>query len=763
MNKVEILAPAGNYEAFVSACNAGADAIYMGVGKHNARMMTKNFTEEEYIKALDYAHLRGIKVYLTLNTLIYDDEIKEALELVLKLYSYGLDAVIVQDIGISRLIHKLLPSLSIHASTQMSVYSLEQVEFLKSIGFKRVVLARELTLSEIENICKNVDIEIEVFVHGALCVCVSGQCLLSQSIGQRSANRGSCAQPCRMKYTLLNSKDESIVKDSYILSKKDIYGLDNIKKFVNSGITSLKIEGRNKSAEYVGLVVSRYRKYVDKYYNNEDTIVEKQDEKDVMQIFNRSGKSFGYLNGIEYKKSITDISPKNTGLFLGKVISQNKLFIKVKLEENIDLHDGIEIYDGKNIVSTLVTCIKSENGSIINSEAKKGDIILIGDIQKKVNINSLVYKTSSYTLNYNINKKYVKTNLRRRKIHLDISILNDCNVKIRAYDDCNLNENFEILYIPQKALKKALSKEDIINSFSKTLDTAFEFNIQNINLDDNLFIPVSKLNEFRKDVVNKLENIFVIRNDIENIDIESVLKTYEKDIKKIDNLHINSLFLYSYDNNIDYTKEYNFDRLDINILDFLKYEDDIFKKYLAKTKLCIYIPNFVLKNLDKYIKENLRRIILRGIDTVILSSFSYYNLLNSIKSEKNFNLVSDYSFNISNKYSALFMKELGFDAIVPSFDANNIYEFAKYIKLEIQKDYMCVMTSRYCILGAFVADRKNKCSMPCTKDKYYLKDSFGEKYYILCDNVDCIMRIIKKNKNLNIDSNKVYTIRKAII
>ena len=265
-NKIELLAPAGNEESFKAAVNAGADAVYMGLGKHNARVMAKNFNIDTYMDCIDYAHVRGVKVYLTLNTLVMDDEIKEALEMLSKLYERGLDAVIVQDIGLASIIHKVLPKLHMHASTQMSTYSLEQVKLLEKLGFTRVVLARELTSEEVKYITENTSLEIEAFIHGALCVCLSGQCLMSLAIGTRSANRGACAQPCRMRYTLC--KDNNKLTDKmYLLSKKDIYGLDILDKIIDSNITSLKIEGRNKTPEYVALVVSKYRKYIDKYFN----------------------------------------------------------------------------------------------------------------------------------------------------------------------------------------------------------------------------------------------------------------------------------------------------------------------------------------------------------------------------------------------------------------------------------------------------------------------------------------------------------------
>lgn len=769
MEKVELLAPAGNFDSFVAACNAGADAIYMGLGKHNARVMAKNFTEEEYIKAIDYAHLRGIKVYLTLNTLMYDDEIKEAMEMLVKLYSYGLDAVILQDIGFADIIRKTLPDLHLHASTQMSVYSLSQVKYLQSLGFKRVVLARELTLEEIKYICDNTDIEIEVFVHGALCVGVSGQCLLSSTIGGRSANRGRCAQPCRMKYSLLNSKNKVIVANTYVMSKKDIFGLDNIKDIINSGILSLKIEGRNKTPEYVALVVSKYRKYIDICYNGDDTSLEESDKKDIMQMFNRNGISSGYLKGVKYKDSITLISPKNTGRFLGTVISQNKMYIKVKLEEKIDLHDGIEIYSEEDVLSTIVTCIKDDRGNITNKEADVGEYVWIGDISKKVRYGSKVYKTSCDELNSSVSKKYVRTNINRRKINLDISILEGKRVGIKAYDDKGVYVEYLSDYIPDKAKNKALDKESVIAAFSKTIDTAFTFHILNLELDGNLFVPVSKLNEIRRNVVLELENAIITRKDIKNICVDDFLK--EPKTEEIKSNTINSLYVYMYDDKRDYLQKYNnmkIDRLDISVIDYFKYEEDIFKKYSMRVKLAIHIPNFVLNKLDKYILKNLERLITRGIDTVILSSFSYIELVNNIRKKVNFNLVADYSFNISNKYSACFMKKLGFDAIVPAYDMNveDIYNMSKYVDIEVVNDFATVMTSRYCILGSFIANREDKCSMPCVKEKYYLIDSYGYKYYIVCDNLDCIMRLVKGIRKINLSENNignVYCIRKAII
>lgn len=752
-NVVELLAPAGNVESFRAAINAGADAIYMGLGKYNARSMADNFSLEDYIKCLDYAHVRGVKVYLTLNTLVEDNEIKEILNMVLKLYEYGLDAVILQDIGLATLIHKVFPDLHMHASTQMSAYSLEQVKFLENIGFKRVVLARELTLEEIKYITENSDVEIEVFGHGALCVCVSGQCLLSYSIGDRSANKGQCAQPCRMKYKLCSS-DGSKLEVTYLLSKKDIYGLDILKDIIKSNITSLKVEGRNKTPEYVAYIISRYRKYIDLYEKDGIIKTDELDQKNTLQMFNRSGKSHGYLKGIEYKNSITTMSPKNTGLYLGEILDKKGNYIKVKLNEDINLHDGIEIYTDNNKISTIVTCIKDNNLKQINDLVKKGNIVYLGDIKGKVKIKDKVYKTSNYILNSEVKNRYLKKSLKKRKLSL--------NIKIKENETIKLNTNvdgkeyiYDTLIFPEKSQNKPISLDTLIQVFSKTQESGIEFININASIDNELFVRISELNEARRNFVNMLEEKCYIRRNI--VGKEAIITSVLNDnipICKNRIYYKNTLFVYSYNKNVDYIKTYkdkynkDLDRIDFRAQDYLRYHKDILDKY-SKYNLGIYLSNFILENTDKYIKDNIEYLLKNGVNIVIIGSYRYINLLKELKKKYNFYIVADYSLNINNIYSAKFVKSLGVDIIVPDFDCSNlqIKNIDKYFNIELIDDYITVMTSRYCLLGSFVAKRnKEKCSAPCLNDKYYLLDRYNEKYNILADNIDCTMNIVKKYK-----------------
>ena len=300
MNNIELLSPAGDFECLKAAVQNGADAVYFGAEEFNARVNGKNFNRQELVEAIQYAKLRNVKTNLTLNILIKNNEFEEAIKLVEFAYNAGIDAVIVQDLGLAKKIIENFPNLEVHSSTQMTIYDLEGVKQIEKLGFSRCVLARELSIEEIKNICKNTNIEIEVFIHGALCICYSGQCLMSSLIGGRSGNRGKCAGTCRLPYTLL--KDGQKQESGYLLSSKDVCTLDIIPELINSGVKSFKIEGRMKSKEYVGIVTSIYRKYIDLAQSGKPYVVQNEDRQILMQIFNRGGFSTRIFKRKTWKK-----------------------------------------------------------------------------------------------------------------------------------------------------------------------------------------------------------------------------------------------------------------------------------------------------------------------------------------------------------------------------------------------------------------------------------------------------------------------------
>ena len=325
MKKIELLAPAGNMESLIAAINAGADAVYLSGKKYGARAYAANFSDDELIEAINYAHLYDVKIYVTINTLIYENEINDFIDYVEFLYSNNVDAVIMQDLGAMDLVRQKFSELEIHASTQMNIHSLESVKLLEKLNIKRAVLSRELTIDDISHIKNNSNIELEIFVQGALCVSFSGQCLMSSLIGGRSGNRGTCAQCCRMKYDLIKNSD--VIDSGYLLSTKDLCALNNIDKLIDIGVDSLKIEGRMKRKEYVYLAVSLYRKAIDSYCDTGKINITSKDIYDLKKIFNRKFTQ-GFLFNENNNNFINKERPNHQGVEIGKVISiKNNSFL----------------------------------------------------------------------------------------------------------------------------------------------------------------------------------------------------------------------------------------------------------------------------------------------------------------------------------------------------------------------------------------------------------------------------------------------------
>ncbi len=347
MGKVELLAPAGNYESFLGAVSAGADAVYFGGEKFGARAYADNFTQEEACQAIKYAHLHKRKVYLTVNTLIKEREFDEIYEYILPFYEAGLDGVIIQDIGVFAAVGEWFPRLARHASTQMNVAGGLGAAYLKGLGAKRIVPARELSLAEIKEIKKETDIEVETFVHGAVCYCYSGQCLFSSMLGGRSGNRGRCAQPCRLPYRALKEK-----REKYPLSLKDMCAIELLGRLIEAGIDSFKIEGRMKSPEYTAGVTGIYRKYIDRYYENPSGFyVEKQDMEKLQALYIRSEISQGYYYKHNGRDMITLESPGYTGRNEELARQMKETYLKKDMRLPVFMKAGLE--EGKEAVLSL--------------------------------------------------------------------------------------------------------------------------------------------------------------------------------------------------------------------------------------------------------------------------------------------------------------------------------------------------------------------------------------------------------------------------
>ena len=490
MQKIELLAPAQNYNTAISAINCGADAIYIGAPKFGARAGAKN-SIEDIEKIIKYAHLFNVKVYVTLNTILDDNELIECQKLIEKLHEIKTDAIIVQDFGLLQLSYEnKLPPIVLHISTQCDNRTIEKVKFFENIGIKRIVLARELSIDNIEKISKETNLELEHFIHGALCVCYSGQCYLSASIGERSANRGECAQACRKKYSLADKKGNFIAKNQYLLSLKDLNLSKHIDKLIKANVKSFKIEGRLKDENYVKNIVLYYHNILKNYPRQSNGKIIQDFEPNPNKTFNR-----GYCEDYLFNKKdniYNFTSPKSTGEILGKVISKNDNSFVIKTKQEINPQDGLCFIVNNNL-----------SGCFVNKAEKVKDGIKIYPNKKiDIKIGDEIYRNLDTKFN-----KTIENSKTTRKLDVVFTIFED---KIVAQDENNnkielLFEDFEL------AQNKEKMKESFVKALSKTNDTAFLaqkiiFETENIP-----FLPISKINELRREILENLSEKILSR------------------------------------------------------------------------------------------------------------------------------------------------------------------------------------------------------------------------------------------------------------
>lgn len=498
MKKVELLAPAGNMDSLKAAVMAGCDAVYLGGVLFGARAFAGNFTNEEIVYAINYAHLYGVKVYVTINTIIYDSEVERFLDYVRFLHKNNVDAVIIQDIGMFDLLRKKFPNLELHASTQMNIHNYDGALLAKKLGFKRVVMARETPIDVIKKIKEEIDIEIEVFIHGALCVSYSGECLLSALVGKRSGNRGTCAQICRKKYDFYDDDKNKLNTNNYLLSTKDLCTLKYVDKLIEIGVDSLKIEGRMKRSPYVYLVTKTYRKVIDNYYNTGKLKIDENDIIELKKMFNRNFTK-GFMLNEDNNNFTYDKRPNNIGIEVGQVISKVKNDLKIKLTYGVSVHDGLRILDDKEDKGLVINKMFINNKSVL--EAKKGDVITL-KYDKYVEKNSKVLLTSSKK-QLDFISEAIKN--QERFIYVDLSFTAKENENLKLTITDGLNTVIEVLdKTPMRAINKETSFDVIKKQLSKLGNTVYKARNITLNLDDNLFINIKDINEIRRRAISKL-------------------------------------------------------------------------------------------------------------------------------------------------------------------------------------------------------------------------------------------------------------------
>ena len=738
---VELLSPVGDFECLKAAVQNGADSVYFGGSLFNARASASNFNYEELEKVINYCALRNVKTNLTLNTLIKDTEMEEAINLAKQAYELGIDALIVQDIGLAKLLMELFPDLPIHASTQMTIHNLEGVQELEKLGYSRVVLSRELSLQEIEYICNNSKIEIETFIHGALCICYSGQCLFSSMVGGRSGNRGRCAQPCRLPYELIEETknkiktSENIIDKGYLLSPRDLCSLDYIPSLINAGVKCFKIEGRLKSPEYVATVTRIYRKYIDMVLNEQEYAVDEKDVLELKQIFNRGGFSSGHLNNNANHDLIYKDKPNNMGIYIGNVAGYNKIkgHIKLQLNSNIAIGDTIS-FEKENTKYTVSELMLNQTNMLSAGIGKK---VTIGRMKGNIHLGDKVYKLSSKNQIDTARKSYEAEN---KKIQLKCNMTVRKNVPITMQVEVlypknklykNLTVKIQSDLIPEASINAPITEDRILSQLTKTNNTVFEFTDIHIDLENGVFIPsIKKLNEIRRMALSKIENEIISRIKRKCNDIKLSINKNDNIKKEVEDKEI-SIYL----NIINPLFNYNdlSSKHISNVYIPLRYFMN--KKYTEALKIItskfptyIYMPAIVKANYKNLLKHGLENLLEQyNIKGFIVASIGDFEFLEKYK--KDYDLVGNFTLNVFNNSTINVLNRLGLRKITLSpelnlDDINNIQSISKNkIPLElIVYGNTPVMKMNYCLLGI-----SNKCypecKMRCTSEnKYYLKD-----------------------------------------
>lgn len=590
--KKELLVPVGNYLSLIAAINNGADAVYLAGKKYGARAYSDNFTLEELDKAVKTCHLYGVKMYITVNTLIYEKEIKEAIDYIDYLHKIGVDAVIMQDIGLINLVHNMFPNLEIHASTQMHNHAKESIDFLETLGVKRVVFARELSLDFINNLETNM--EKEVFIQGSLCVSYSGQCYFSKCILDRSANRGMCAGMCRLKYEAYEDDKKIETNGDYLLSPKDLCSVKKFKEIMDSNIISLKIEGRMKSPSYVAIITKIYRKLIDDYYQGKDLIVSDNDMELLKSIFYREYTEGNLFN----KDNIMNIKSSNhIGLLSGKVTSITNKKIEITLSK--ELKQGQSIRFKESDIGITLNFIYDKNNNLISKGMPNTKIYIDNFI--KVKLNEEVYLT-------NPNLPDETTITKKIPIKMKFTAKTGAEMIIEVSDGINKVEKKS--RAAEQAKTSPSSSEQVKKNLIKTGNTPFVVDELKITLDDNLFIQNSILNNLRREALDELKEIR------ENKKVEYLKKEFITE-------------------DIIYPKEKG-----IFVLARTKEQIEALKKYPV---------NIIVDN-EKYLEESF---IYKVNRNSLSYNLKHDKLLNTSYASmvKNPSLIGDYFLNITNHYA----------------------------------------------------------------------------------------------------------------
>ena len=739
---MELLAPAGTMENFMAALESGADAIYLGGKVFNARAHAANFGIDELREAVRLAHILDVSVYVTVNILIGDTELKDLEQYIKDLNSIGVDAIIAQDLAVAEIAKRVAPNIHLHGSTQMTAATLDAVRFYESLGFTRVVLARELSLKEIQHICKHCKAEIEVFVHGALCVCYSGQCLMSSFIGGRSGNRGACAQPCRLPYELLDSKGESVLPkhEAYLLSPKDLNYSEHMNELVAAGVTSFKVEGRMKKVSYVRQVIGTYREILD-----EASIHENQ-RKALASGFNR-GFSTAYLEDMVGRQMMTVVAPNHQGKPIGESYTK-KGEVYLSLTEPIEQGSLVKILQSNGSVTYYTvddewTCVSDTLYKGRPAEGLAVGQLYLASTPKNTKTRGLQEFTRKYDMS----------------VYLSVGSNGETNyTELTAILDSGLSVTVTNEYVPAIANKVPTSLEKVTEQLGRLGNTLFRLSY--VDIPDGPYMwPASVLNALRRDAVTALETA-LITHHVESWQALQVTGDVDYDFKAQHELSYDTCPMISARvDEIEGVKAaisggaqkivFGGDRLSRTPYALSIY-DEVARLCAQSDVICTFATPRVVKDdeVEAY-KHTLEAIVQAHPDSISIHVTQALLWLRELGYTGA--IEADTGLNIFNTPTLHFWEQLHISCVNPSQELTlkQITELAKHSHVPIETmvhGYTEMMISEYCAIASFVGTgSKVNCPMPCVKESYSLKDRKGEIFPIRTDPY-CRMHIMNSHE-----------------
>ncbi len=754
---IELLAPAGNAEAFTAALNSGADAIYLGGRQFGARAYAANFDGEELAAAVKNAHLMGVAVYVTVNTLVDNSEIPALADYLRHLYQIGVDAAIVQDIGVIAVARRVVPHLPLHASTQMTVHNLAGVEFLAAQGITRVVLARELSLDAIRRICQKSPIEIETFIHGALCISYSGQCLMSSMIGGRSGNRGRCAQPCRLPYTLVGEGGQNALvgKDvgEYLLSPKDFNTIEHIPELIDAGVASFKIEGRMKRAEYVAIVVDSYRRAIDACLTDRgDFAVPEQDQKDMAQIFNR-GFTSAYLFGKQGKEMMSDRRPNNRGVRIGRVLSYDPKAktALIKLDEPLAIGDIVEFWvkvGGRS--GATVTSITVDGRSVAAAPANTAAAI---PVEGPVRAGDRVFKTFDAALMEKARASFTAGSpLRRVPVDAVVTVGEGRPLSITLTDDVGNSGRGQTAFLAEKAIKRPLSQETLVAQIGRLGTTVFALRDLDSKIDGEVMVPLSELNDARRQAVEQLETARLAHYHrpplpAETPDLAAFLPGPRSGRTSKPALTVNA-------DTVEKAAAAAANGADVIMFGGESLSGrppvaDDYRRVVALARdhglaVILGTPRIVQDWQWPGLETDLELFRELAPDAVAVANLG---TLRRLSQTPGLAIHGDWPLNIYNSAAVGYYAGQGLSSLTlsPELTFSQVEELARGTAVPIEcivHGYLTLMISEYCVMGSFLGGlHAGSCTKPCLRGRYLLKDRLGETFPVAGDQF-CRMHIL---------------------